>query len=142
MKESRWIVYVAALIVVGFAGLELLAQATDPLVGTWELNLAKSKFAYGPVPKSSTRTFVQDGDWLKFTNRGIDADGKPYLIQFTARYDGKDYPVTGDPTMDTTSWKRIDQFNCEIIQKDRVRFEPNESSLARLTRKMLLPQPE
>ena len=96
---------------------ELLAQATDPILGTWELNLAKSKIASEPPPKSSTVTFVQDGDAFKFTSRGIGADGKPILEQFTARYDGQDYPVTGNPARDTISCKRIDKFNCEVTVK-------------------------
>ena len=48
MKQSSWIVCIIAVFIVGFAGLELLAQAPDPLIGTWELNVAKSKFKAGP----------------------------------------------------------------------------------------------
>ena len=105
------------MLIVGFAGLELLAQATDPLVGTWELNIAKSKFASGAAPRSSTRTYVQDGDGLKYTARGVDADGKPTSSQYTAYYDGKDYPITGSPDSDTISMKRIDRFTSESVQK-------------------------
>jgi hypothetical protein len=105
------------MLIVGFAGLELLAQATDPLLGTWELNIAKSKFMSGPPPKSSTRTFVQDGDGLKFTHRGIDANGKPVLVEYTAKYDGKDYSITGTPDSDTISMRRIDRFISESVQK-------------------------
>ena len=117
MKHSRLIVVVLAIFVSGLLCLELLAQVPDPIIGTWELNLAKSKFASGPPPKTSTRTFVQDGVQLKFTNRGIDADGKSYLVQFTARYDGKDYPLLGSTNSDTIMLKRIDRFTTESIQK-------------------------
>ena len=117
MKRSSWMICAVALLFVGFAGLELLAQAADPLVGTWELNLAKSKFMSATPVRSSTRTFVQDGDVIKYTNRGINADGKPYLVQFTGRYDGKDYPITGSLESDTIVLKRIDRFTTETVQK-------------------------
>jgi hypothetical protein len=117
MKQSRWIVCAVAVLIVGFAGLELLAQAADPLVGTWELNAAKSKFMSATPVRSSVRTFVQDGDGYKYTNRGTDANGKATLVQYTAHYDGKDYPVTGSLESDAIVLKRIDRFTSESIQK-------------------------
>jgi hypothetical protein len=117
VKKSSWIVLVVVLLVIGLVGLELLAQGADPLLGTWELNLAKSKIRSDPPPKSDTRTFAQEGDGVKFTLRAIDANGKPVLIEYTAKYDGKDYPVTGNPDSDTISMKRIDRFTTESTQK-------------------------
>jgi hypothetical protein len=117
VKRSSWIILVAVLLVVGFVGLELLAQGADPLLGTWELNLAKSKITSEPPPKSDTRTFAQDGDAVKFTRRAIDANGKPVSTEYTAKYDGKDHPATGSPDSDTISMKRIDKFTTESTQK-------------------------
>jgi hypothetical protein len=34
---------------------------SNPLIGTWKLNLAKSKFSPGPPPKSQTLTFEGRG---------------------------------------------------------------------------------
>jgi hypothetical protein len=93
------------------------AQAPDPMVGTWELNLAKSTFTSGAPPKSSTRTFEAVPNGYRFVNRGVDAAGKPVLSQWTAYFDGKDYPLTGSPDSDTISIKRIDGFTGESIQK-------------------------
>jgi hypothetical protein len=95
----------------------LSAQATDPAAGTWELNLATSKFSPGPPPKSLTRTYEVTGARVKYTAKGIDADGKPTLVQFTAKYDGKDYPVTGSPDFDAISLKRIDASKSEATLK-------------------------
>ena len=86
----------------------LSAQATDRAAGTWELNLTKSKFSPGPPPKSLTRTFEATAAGVTYSAQGIDADGKPTLVEFTAKYDGKDYPVTGSPNFDAISLKRID----------------------------------
>lgn len=72
----------------------LFAQ-NNPFVGTWKLNLSKSKFDPGPAPKSQTRTVVAQGDGAKYTFDGVAADGKPFSYGFTVKYDGKDYPVTG-----------------------------------------------
>ncbi len=117
MKQSGWVVYVVAMFIVAFAGLELLAQAPDPVNGTWEFNLAKSKFPSGLAPKSQTRTIEVVGDQITYTARGLDAAGKPTLSQFTANFDGKDYPITGSADSDTISLKRIDRFTHESIQK-------------------------
>ena len=113
MKKSCWIVCTIAVFTVGFAGLELLAQAPDPLIGTWELNVAKSKFKPGPPLKSSTRKFEAVEDGLKFSGQNLNADGTTLTVEFTAYFDGKEYPIKGDPNADTLSLRRIDRFNTE-----------------------------
>src|SRR5215510_4835147 len=96
--------------------LSNFAQA-DPIIGTWKLNLAKSKFSPGPPPKSQTVTYEAVGQGVKVTAKGTDAEGKPLDIQTTANYDGKDYPVTGIPDWDTIAWKRIDAYKIEVTRK-------------------------
>lgn len=86
------------------------AQAqSDPLVGTWKLNVAKSKFDPGPGPKSLTRTVVAEGKSVKYTFEGIGADGKPVSYGFSITFDGKDNPTNGSlQGVDTISAKRTD----------------------------------
>jgi hypothetical protein len=93
------------------------AQIADPASGTWELNVSKSKYSPGPPPKSETRTYEVKGESLKYTSKGIDADGKPTLVQITGNYDGKDYPMTGSPDADAISYKRINISTLEFTQK-------------------------
>jgi hypothetical protein len=69
----------------------------DPLVGTWVLNVAKSKYTPGPPPKQQTTIFEAEGQGLKVTTKGTDSAGEPTMTAYTANYDGKDYPVTGNP---------------------------------------------
>ncbi|HZV83022.1 MAG TPA: hypothetical protein VFF53_12725, partial [Geobacteraceae bacterium] len=88
--------------------ISLPAQASDPATGTWELNLAKSKFTNSPAPKSQTRTYEVTGQQVKMTGKGIDAQGKPTLFGFTAKTDGKDYPYTGSGFQDTISLTPVD----------------------------------
>ena len=113
MKKSCLIVWAMAFLNAGFAGLELLAQAPDPLIGTWELNVAKSTFKTGPRLKSSTRTFEAVPNGLKYLGQSVNTDGTTSATQWTAYFDGKDYPIKGDPNSDTISLKRIDRFNTE-----------------------------
>jgi hypothetical protein len=105
------------IVVLGFSEVPLPAQETDPLVGTWELNVAKSKFGPGRAPKNETRTYVVSGQDIKATTKGADSAGKPTAAEFTVNYDGKDRPITGNPDADMLSLKRVDAFTTEFTQK-------------------------
>ena len=76
------------------------AQGTNPLIGTWTLNIAKSNFSPGPPRKSETRTYAQNGDGLKVVIDGVNADGSAYHWRWAAHFDGKDYPMVGNPGAD------------------------------------------
>ena len=89
----------------------------DPLVGTWVLNVAKSKYTPGPPPKEQTTIFEAAGQGLKVTTKGTDSAGKPTMTTYTANYDGKDYPVTGNPDWDMVSLKRINANTVEFTRK-------------------------
>jgi hypothetical protein len=86
------------------AGAFCLA-ADDPMMGTWNLNEAKSKITPG-APKNSTVIYAAAGDQIKITVDGTDADGKSSHSEWTGKFDGKDYPVTGDATADMRSYKK------------------------------------
>src|SRR5215831_2955363 len=110
------VVAILAVCLVAISPLSGFTQ-TDSIIGTWKLNLAKSKFSPGPPPKSQTVTFEAVGQGYKVTVKGTDVEGKPIEFQFTAYYDGKDYPVTGNPDQDTVAWKRIDAYTVESTRK-------------------------
>lgn len=80
--------------------------AADAFTGTWKLNEAKSKLGAGAV-KNTTVTYEVTGDTIKVTLDGVSADGKPTHDEWTGKFDGKDYPVTGNPMTDTRSYKKI-----------------------------------
>ena len=92
-------------------------QATDPVIGTWELNLAKSKLSPGTAPKSETRTYVAAGSEIKASSKGADTEGKPTSSQWTVAYDGKEHPEIGNPDADSLLVKRIDAFTTEFTEK-------------------------
>jgi hypothetical protein len=98
-----------------FVGLTMCA-AQNPHLGTWKLNEAKSKITPG-TQENLTVTYEVVGDNIKATLDGIDAQKKPTHNEWTGKFDGKDYPVTGDPTSDTRSYKKIDDRTMEATAK-------------------------
>jgi hypothetical protein len=114
-----WRIGVPGLFAIAFAlsTSSLFAQAADPVTGTWELNVAKSKLAGGPLPRSQTRKYEVIGQQVKSVQKGVDAEGKPTLVQFTASLDGKDYPYTGSPDFDTLALTRVDKSTLSFTQK-------------------------
>ena len=99
------------------ASVFLAAQSVNPVAGTWELNVAKSKWTPGPLPKSQTRTYEVKGSQETSTQKGIDSDGKPTLVQFTASYDGKDHPYKGSPLWDSLALTKVDDYTVTFVQK-------------------------
>ena len=96
---------------IGFISIISLALAAgswaadDGVMGTWKLNEAKSKIAPG-APKNHTVTYASAGDQIKVTVDGTDGEGKTIHSEWTGKFDGKDYPVTGDGTADMRSYKK------------------------------------
>jgi hypothetical protein len=82
----------------------------NPAVGTWKLNVEKSKYNPGPAPKSLTRTLEAQGDNVKYSFDGVSAEGTGVAYSFTVAYDGKETPITGSMPggADAISIKRID----------------------------------
>jgi hypothetical protein len=107
-----------ALVLISVLAFTAVVIAADHNVGTWKLNVAKSKYSPGPAPKSQTLTIeAWGGDGLKYVADGIGADGKPTHAGFQAKYDGKDYAFTGNPDADTLSYRRIDANSLEATTK-------------------------
>jgi len=90
--------------------------ADNPNVGTWKLNDAKSKIPAG-VSKNTTVTYTADGDNLKAVLDGVDGKGNPTHSEWTGKFDGKDYPVTGDPNVDSRSITKVDEHHYKVASK-------------------------
>lgn len=109
--RTRTIVSVAA-----FCMIAVAAFAADPNVGSWKLNDAKSKFPAGAA-KNQTVVYTADGDSYKCVVDGVDGSGKPAHNEWTGKFDGKDYPVTGDPTADSRSIKMVSAGHYSLTNK-------------------------
>jgi hypothetical protein len=93
--------------------------AADSQIGTWKLNIAKSKFSdAGMAPKSGmTKIAAAAGGGITVTVDNVGSDGKAVHYTFTAKYDGKDYPVKGDPNRDMVSYTKKDDYTFEATSK-------------------------
>jgi len=102
-------------VVTCFAGLTL-CFADDANMGTWKLNETKSKLGPG-APKNTTVVYEAAGENVKVTVDGSDGEGKPTHNEWTGKFDGKDYPVTGDPNSDMRSLTKIDDHTLGLNVK-------------------------
>jgi hypothetical protein len=89
-----------------FVAASVSFAADSPFMGTWKLNEAKSKFGAGAT-KNQTVVYAAAGDSIKVTGDGVDGDGKPAHSEWTGKFDGKDYALTGDATGDMRSYKAV-----------------------------------
>jgi hypothetical protein len=90
--------------------------AANPNMGTWKLNEAKSKLPATAV-KNNTVVYEAAGDSIKVTVDGTDAEGKPTHNEWTGKFDGKDYPLIGDPSADTRSYKVVNDNTTDLTNK-------------------------
>ena len=94
------------------------AIAADVFGGNWKVNLAKSKYDPGPPPKGPNYSKIDAmPGGLKFTNNGVNAEGKPTASEWNGKFDGNDNPVKGDPARDTAALKKINDHTIEIVNK-------------------------
>ncbi len=112
MKITRFLLTAAALLSVA-----VVCFAADVNTGTWKLNEAKSKISPG-AGKNNTVVIAAAGDSMKVTVDGTGADGKPTHNEWTGKFDGKDYPITGDPTADMRAYKPVNDHTLALTKKN------------------------
>ena len=114
--SAKALVLIAALFAFSTA---VLAQNApdDPIMGTWKVNTAKTKLPAGESAAALTRVHEPLPNGIKITRPLVDASGKPTRGTWTLYFDGKDYPVPGDPNLDTLSLKRVDRYTMEAVAK-------------------------
>ena len=91
-------------------------MAADPLVGTWKLNEAKSKFTPG-TGKNTRVVYETRGSQVRITADGVNPDGKPTHSEWIGKLDGKDYSITGDPNADMRSYRKVDDRTLDFTGK-------------------------
>jgi hypothetical protein len=93
---------------IGLAITTIAVCGADNSIGTWKLNIEKSKYTPAPFPiKNLTTTREAADGGVKITSTGVQADGTPINSSNTIKYDGKEYPIAGAP-WDTSSMKQVD----------------------------------
>jgi hypothetical protein len=107
-------------------GLVLLAgnasaqSKDDPSIGSWKLNVAKSKFTPGPPKKGDTRSYEVTDGWLIVTTESISGEGNRTGVRFAAKFDGKPYAQIGRfaPTVTLITYEPIDRLTLKYTQRD------------------------
>jgi hypothetical protein len=108
--KAKAIALTVSLVFVSMA----LGFQDNPHMGTWKLNEAKSKFA--GTGRNHTVVYEAAGDQIKVTVDGTN-NGAAVHNEWTGKFDGKDYPVTGEANADARSYKMIDKNTLEITNK-------------------------
>jgi hypothetical protein len=109
------------------------AVAAEPFLGKWKLNLSRSEYKADQAPRSYEVYIKRMDGGLKGVATRLEADGKKSREEWSAKYDGLDYPMSGDPAVDTVALKRIDDGTLEItfkksgkeIERSRVVVSPD-----------------
>lgn len=96
----------------------VVASAQDPNIGTWKLNEAKSRFAKGAT-KNHTVVYESAGDLdtTKVIVDGTAADGSSIHSEWTGKFNGVYYPVTGDANSDSRMYSRVNKNTLSITAK-------------------------
>ena len=115
MERSMKVRNLVLTVALCFAGAAL-SFGQNPQMGTWKLNEAKSKIPAG-APKNTTVVYEAAGDNVKVSTDGTDREGKPAHTEWTGKFDGKDYPLTGDSAADSRSYKMINDHTLELANK-------------------------
>jgi hypothetical protein len=114
--RMRFLVVPLALGVVLAAACGARAQAPDPFLGSWKLDIAKSTLV-GPAPKSLTVAIEPAGEARKVTVDGVGVKGESFKWGYTATLDGKDAVVTGTPAFDTASISQSNPRESSVTYK-------------------------
>jgi hypothetical protein len=115
MRRSLFVGALVACALVVLSSSVLMAA--DNWVGTWKLNVEKSKYSPGPAPKSQTLKYEVTPAGIKLTTDGMSADGKAGHGTYTSKFDGKDTPWEGNPDADMAAPKKIDDNSFENVWK-------------------------
>src|SRR4051812_40809513 len=119
MRPTNAIAFALPAVVAGGPPSLHAAQAASPaeqdqLLGTWQLNVAKSRYAPGPGPISETRTYMRGPNGVEGTIQRRFQDGRSERIEYISEYD-REYPVMGTAAYDHIQLKRLDARTAEAV---------------------------
>ena len=117
MRNKTFLAVVSVTAVL-FAAVGLSAQSRESLFGTWKMDVAKSKYSPGPIPKSNISKWEAFQGGVKLTSDVVPAKGETQHWEVSGKFDGKDNPVKGNnPDADTFAFSKIDARTYEVVQK-------------------------
>jgi hypothetical protein len=118
-------------------------QASDPWIGTWKTNVAKSQYDPPSMKPLHPSTLKREaaGDGYRVTSDGMNGEGTPTHIEYTAMLDGNEYPLKGTSSADSVTMTRVSAntqiqvrkkggvvvaMYRQIVSKDGKRFTSDE----------------
>ena len=119
VRRVVWVAILAGL-VLGLdsrGGSAQTAKAKDPFIGRWVLDRGNSTFS-GAAPERRTMVIEAVGNLIKQIVDTTGANGATDRSEFTAAFDGKDYPISNS-VLDFVSLKRISANKVERLGKRR-----------------------
>jgi hypothetical protein len=105
------------LLVVALCNLTWIANAADPVLGTWKLDVEKSAYKPGPAPKSQVRIYEEVAEGVNVTIKTTMSDDKSTTVQHPVNYDGKEHPILGASQSDAIVLQKVDDYTSEAALK-------------------------
>lgn len=108
---------VAALLLTSSALVAQIRPTAEPppqLIGTWQLNVAKSKYSPGPPLRSETRVYARQADGVHGVVTRVHMDGRTEKFEYVANF-GNDHVVTGIPEYDRVTLRRVDELTSDAV---------------------------
>jgi len=102
------------LVILSFSASVLAADS--PFSGTWKFNPSKGH-STPPIPKSVVAHVESDVENFKFSQEGVDDKDQSFKSSYEAKFDGKEYPITGDPDSDSVSLQRVNEREIKFTIK-------------------------
>ena len=81
IRRAVTLAIVVLVVLVAADVAQLSAQGKDPRIGTWKLNVTKSKYDPGPAPQSQTLKVDAVGKGEKVTSETVTADGSVRIVE-------------------------------------------------------------
>ena len=103
------------LVILSFSASILAADS--PFSGTWKFNPSKGH-PIPPIPKSVVAHVEADAENFKFSQEGVDDKDQSFKSSYEAKFDGKEYPITGDPDSDSVSLQRVNEREIKFTIKE------------------------
>jgi len=102
-QQSKFALIIAGLALVAPQVANAAAPDAKLWNGAWHLNAAKSKFTASTKELSETRTYDVSGGKVTMKSSSKNASGKELNFSYSAAWDGKSYPMVGNPNADSIS---------------------------------------
>jgi hypothetical protein len=122
LRQSLLVAGFLDVLVASVAAALMAAQAENPQIGFWKMNMTKSKFSTGTGFKSAASRIEPVDGGVKHTVDSVYIDGGSRQYSYTTKYDGQDMPVTGNsPYGDTTAISHVDANTTRTSTRTRGR---------------------